>query len=130
MKKLFFIPAIVFLIGVFVNIGFASEQKSSKGVTVQVGAQYNPAIKYAGDYRSDLLFFKPNAGKYWRRIPRFDRLKYVTCSDTTAALQKEGIWEGHLRLKDGSCSSSDEPSSWALGNRLNFDEQINQLESN
>jgi hypothetical protein len=129
MKQVSLISLVVLLFGIFSVTGLAG-QKTSKGVVVQAGEQYDPASIYAGDHKSDILMVKTNGSESWRRIPRFDRLKYVTCSDALAALQKEGMWQGHLNMKNGSCLTADEPASWALGNRINFDEQLSQLTSN
>jgi hypothetical protein len=129
MKQALLISLMVLLFGMHAGTGIA-EQKSTKGVVIQAGAQYNPAVIYAGQYKSDVLFFKSQGEGFWRRLARVDRLRRVTCPDAQAQLSKEGAWKGHLNLKNGSCATPDEPADWALGNRINFDAQIHQLENN
>lgn len=92
--------------------------------TPVVGKSYNPAITYPGEYKADLLFFKGAGSNIWRRIPRFERLSSVTCSEALTYLKHGGRWKGNLDLKDGSCSTPEEPADWAMGNWLNYNDQL------
>ena len=57
--------------------------------------------------------------------PELDRLAKITCREALAQLKRNGTWEGSLNA-DGSCGTSADPGYWALGNRLNYDEALEQ----
>ncbi len=122
MKKILFTFSTALAICLFMVVGTGIARQGGP----RAGSAYDPAVKYSGDYDPDLLFFR-NSSKdaNWRRIPPLDLLIKVTCSDALESLKREGMWKGHLKI-DGSCGSTAEPAEWALGNRLNYDEEQGQ----
>ncbi len=135
MKKVLFIIAIVLAFGSFAGSGSA-QQQSGKNTIVKSGDAYNPRIIYTGRYKTDILFYKPSGSEYWRRLPRFDRLRHVKCPEAVQQLDQAGLWKGSLSFKNGSCIAqggpgpSDPPTEWALGNWLNYNELVNQQAEN
>ncbi len=134
MKKVLFIIAIILACGSFAGSGSA-QQQGMKGAVVKPGQAYNPRIVYTGRYKTDILFYKPSNTEFWKRLPRFDRLRYVKCPEAIQQLNQAGIWKGDLSFKNGSCiyygpGPSDPPTEWALGNWLNYNEQANQQAGN
>ncbi len=137
MKKVLYIIAMVLAFGSFAGNGSA-QQQSFKGTIVKFGDAYNPRIVYTGRYKTDILFYKPSGSEYWKRLPRFDRLRYVKCSEALQQLNQAGLWKGSLSFKDGSCIAvggsgagpQDPPTEWALGNWLNYNELVNQQAGN
>jgi len=124
MKQILFGIAIILVCGLSAGLSSAQEQ-GSKGAVVKPGAAYNPKIDYAGDYRPMIVFFRNSSNDNWHRRPRLDRLRRITCQDALDALNKTGLWRGDLNL-DGSCHGTPgiESPEWALGNRLNYDEGL------
>jgi hypothetical protein len=101
------------------------EPKGRGGATGSAGP-YNPAQRYAGSYTPKALFYKNPGSIYWQRVAD-DFLKRVKCPDALGHLQRDGLWKGHLK-KDGSCGPLDEPSDWAVGNRLNYEDMLSGQE--
>jgi hypothetical protein len=97
----------------------ADEPAGRGGATGSVGP-YNPVQRYAGSYAPKALFFKNPGSIYWQRVAD-DFLKRVRCLNAMDHLRRDGFWKGHLK-KDGSCGPLDEPSDWAIGNRLNYED--------
>ncbi len=129
MKKVLLIIAIVLTWGSLP--GHSSAQQGTKGMAVKPGAEYNPKVVYAGRYKTDILFYKPSNTEFWKRLPRFDRLRNVKCPEALQQINQAGIWQGDLSFKNGSCiyygpGPSDPPTEWALGNWLNYNELASQ----
>jgi hypothetical protein len=103
------------------SVGLAAEPGNQKEQVV--AGPYNPAIKYSGDYSSDVILFKNLKSTVWERLPRLGRLLQVTCQDASNALNREGKWQGRLK-QDGSCGSDAEPLDWITGNRLNYENAL------
>jgi hypothetical protein len=103
----------------------ADEPTGRGGATGSVGP-YNPAQRYAGSYTPKALFYKNPGSTYWQRVAD-DFLRRVKCPDALGHLQRDGLWKGHLK-KDGSCGPLDEPSDWAVGNRLNYEDMLSGQE--
>lgn len=99
----------------------ADEPTGRGGAAGRVGP-FNPLQQYAGSYTPKALFFKNPGSLYWQRVAD-NYLKRVKCSDAIDHLRRTGLWKGHLG-QDGSCGPLDEPSDWALGNRLNYEEML------
>lgn len=120
MKRMLFILAIV-LLGLTAAIVMAEpggQQRPGNRLAI-----YNPAIIYTGDYQPDVLLFKNPWTIDWQRIPKLDHLRNVKCQDALNHLNLEGRWKGHLN-PDGSCGSQAEPADWAIGNRLNYENDL------
>ena len=114
---LFFFTMLVLVL--FAGNGFA--QQDDRTVT---GNGYNPQVKYEGQYKAGLLYFRYRQKDLWRRQPHRDRLESVSCQRALNHLTREGKWQGSLD-KYGSCGgSSIESPEWAVGNRLNYDESL------
>lgn len=125
MRQVLFALVSVLVFGLHAGIGSA-QQPGSKGVVPKPGAAYNPVIVYAGDYDTGMVLFKNRAeSKTWRRSQNVDLLAKITCPQALAQLKREGMWEGNLNF-DGSCGRTADPAYWALGNRLNYDEAVEQ----
>ncbi len=119
MKKTLFAFTTILAICLFMVVGSGIAGQGAP----RAGSAYDPAVKYSGAYTPDLLFFRNSPDDTnWRRIPLLDLLIKVTCTDALESLNREGKWKGHLKI-DGSCGSTAEPAEWALGNRLNYDEE-------
>jgi hypothetical protein len=129
MKQTLFVFAITLALGISLMSANA-QQQGSKGAIIMPGAAYHANIVYTGNFKTDLLFFKNERSETWRRIPTLDRLQYVTCAVALQHLQHEGTWKGHLNIKDGSCGSLGEPSDWAMGNWINYNDQVLQMQNN
>jgi hypothetical protein len=125
MKKMTIVLLTVLVSCVLAGMLYA--QQGVSGSTAKKGvALYDPKEIYPGDYKADMLLFK-NGPKdlYWRSIPNLERLRRASCFAALDALNREGRWQGHLNL-DGSCGNTSEPADWAVGNRLNYEELIEQ----
>jgi hypothetical protein len=120
MKRMSFILALVLLSLTAAIVTAESEGQQRPGNRLAI---YNPAIIYTGDYQPDVLLFKNPWTIAWQRIPKLDHLRYVTCQDALNHLNLEGRWKGHLN-PDGSCGSQAEPADWAIGNRLNYENDL------
>ncbi|GFO66840.1 hypothetical protein GMLC_04190 [Geomonas limicola] len=83
---------------------------------------YHPSASYPGPYRVDVVYMRARDIDPWAPgiAGRFPAV--VTCPDALQKLRSTGYWSGHLK-KGGACGTPYEPSSWALGNRLNYDAQ-------
>ena len=77
---------------------------------------YDPAQIYPGPYGAAAVYSRQTFRAKWR----LGLAGAVTCPDALSRFKVSGLWKGHLKL-DGSCGTPDEPSEWALGNRLNYD---------
>ena len=86
-------------------------------------APYNSVVSYTGPYSGTSVYFRPNERGRWKVSLPFPTMATIVCRDTLRHLGQTGLWKGHLK-PDGSCYPPDsEPSSWASGNRLNYDVQ-------
>jgi hypothetical protein len=89
-------------------------------------ATYISGVSYAGEYVPSRLYYRTPRSAAWRRMSHADNYRdVVTCQAALVSLGKTGNWQGHLK-QDGSCGSLDEPSFFALGNRINFDISLDQ----
>jgi hypothetical protein len=81
---------------------------------------YDPNQVYRGGYGLSTVYYRQTFRAKWRLglVGAFP--KAVTCPDALSHFKVSGLWKGHIKL-DGSCGPPDEPSEWALGNRLNYD---------
>lgn len=117
-KQIMIILAAFISIMLYTAIGMAQE----KGSMAKPGAGYNPVIQYAGFYKQDVLFYRNSPKDDWQRRPRFGSLRRVNCAEAVEQLKTQGMWKGRLN-RDGACVRGGEPPVWAMGNRINFDEQ-------
>ncbi|MBV5340690.1 MAG: hypothetical protein J0665_14225 [Deltaproteobacteria bacterium] len=84
-------------------------------------AAYNPKASYTGEFIQSRIYYHNPRSAVWRRMNHSDNyLDVVTCQAALISLGKYGNWQGHLK-QDGSCGPLDEPSFFALGNRINYD---------
>jgi hypothetical protein len=84
-------------------------------------AGYQPQMTYQGDYIPTALYYKSPGSSFWQRMSKSaNYLNVVRCPAALRALKSTGQWQGHL-TGDGSCGPLDEPSMFALGNRINSD---------
>ena len=86
---------------------------------------YDPKKIYPGDYNAHVMMYRNPGSDMWQRVPGLDRLRHVVCRDALEQLQRQGRWQGHLKL-DGSCGSTAEPMDWILGNRLNYEDALEE----
>jgi hypothetical protein len=100
----------------------AADEPAGRGGAARSIGPYNSAQPYAGAYTPKALFFKNPGNTYWQRVAD-DYLKRVKCPNAMDHLRRDGLWKGHLK-KDGSCGPLDEPSDWAVGNRLNYEDML------
>lgn len=124
MKKILSVLIAILALGFISANGFAEQKPVLKQPTAHDGP-YDPAARYTGSYRNELVYYRyPNDS--WQRKPKLDRLRYITCRDATERLAKGGTWAGTFKL-DGSCGGVGhygENPEWATGNWLNYEEQI------
>jgi hypothetical protein len=104
----------------------AADEPAGKGGATSKVSPYNPAQQYAGSSTPKALFFKNPGSAYWQRVAD-NYLKRVKCPDAVDHLRMTGFWKGHLG-QDGSCGPRDEPSDWAIGNRLNYEDMLSGQE--
>jgi len=91
------------------------------------GNQYRSDIVYKGEYIPSALYYRSRKSQPWMRMSKSDNYREsVTCSRALAWLATEGQWLGHLN-QDGSCGTPIEPSTFTLGNRLNYDDSISGI---
>jgi len=91
------------------------------------GNQYRSDIVYKGEYTPTALYYRSRESQPWMRRSKSDNyLESVTCSRALAMLATEGQWLGNLN-RDGSCGTPIEPSTFMLGNRLNYDDSISGI---
>ncbi len=88
------------------------------------GNQYRSDIVYKGEYIPTALYYRSRKTQPWMRMSNSDNyLESVTCSHALAMLATRGQWLGNLN-RDGSCGTVIEPTTFMLGNRLNYDDSI------
>jgi hypothetical protein len=104
----------------------AADEPTGTGGATRIVGPYNPAQQYAGSYTPKALFFKNPGSSYWQRVAD-NYLKRVKCPDAMDHLRRAGLWKGHLS-QNGSCGPRDEPSDWAVGNRLNYEDMLSGQE--
>ena len=104
----------------------AMNEPAGRGGATGIVGPYNPARQYAGSYTPKALFFKNPGRIYWQRVAD-NYLKRVKCPDAIDHLRRVGLWKGHLG-QDGSCGPLAEPSDWAVGNRLNYEDMLSGQE--
>lgn len=83
---------------------------------VAAGDPYDPTHIYPGSYGASAVYYRETFRAKWR----LGLAGAVICPDALSRFKVSGLWKGHLKL-DGSCGTPDEPSEWAMGNRLNYD---------
>lgn len=89
------------------------------GAGVAAGAgptPYDPTQIYSGPFGPSTVYYRESFRATWR----LGVTGGVTCPDALSHFKVSGLWKGHLK-SDGSCGALDEPSEWAVGNRLNYD---------
>jgi hypothetical protein len=111
------------LVLVFGLVALASAAESTGQKATANSGVYNSAVIYPGEHPADALLFKNPRSVYWQRLPKMNRISQVTCSEALAQLNSEGKWQGRLK-RDGSCGNPAEPQDWILGNRLNYEESL------
>jgi hypothetical protein len=117
MKKMSWVLLVMVVSVVFAVSGVAQQKN-----TALPGAGYRPQVNYQGAYKSNLIFFRYSKKDAWRRKPRMDSLKSVSCQNALDRLNSIGKWQGNLN-PDGSCGgNNNEAPEWATGNRINYDE--------
>jgi len=82
---------------------------------------YNPSQVYSGSYEPEIVYYRPSQKTFWRRGLNGTFPENVNCPEALNSLMRGVLWKGRINLK-GACRETDEPSEWAVGNRLNFDE--------
>ncbi|MRR53545.1 MAG: hypothetical protein EG822_03400 [Deltaproteobacteria bacterium] len=83
---------------------------------------YDPSMVYPGDYESDVAYTRyPKSS--WRQGLNGTISEAIVCQDALKSLRQTGLWRGNFGL-GGTCGPLGEPAEWALGNRLNFNEQF------
>jgi len=83
---------------------------------------YDPMMMYPGDYESDVAYTRyPNSS--WRQGLNGVFSEAIVCPEALKSLRQTGLWRGNFG-RGGTCGPPGEPAEWALGNRLNFDEQF------
>ena len=87
-------------------------------------AVYQPQIVYNGDYHPTTIYYQSPGSSFWKRMSKSDNyLNVVRCPAALKALNSVGQWHGHIKA-DGSCGSPYEPSLYAVGNRINYDQSM------
>jgi len=86
-------------------------------------APYNPAAVYTGAYVTGSIYYRNPGATVWTRVTQPGSLKKISCGNALSHLQREGAWKGHLN-PDGSCGPTSEPSDWAVGNWLNYQDSL------
>ena len=86
-------------------------------------AAYNPAAVYTGAYVTEFIYYRNPGAAVWTRVSRPASLSRISCGDALYHLKREGAWKGHLN-PDGSCGPTSEPSDWAVGNWLNYQDSL------
>lgn len=82
---------------------------------------YNPGQSYAGKYTVDVIYYRNRNNPNWYQGLNGTYPKNVLCMDALKHFSTDGKWSGHFKI-DGSCGPTTEPSEFAVGNRLNFDD--------
>ena len=80
---------------------------------------YDPAQLYTGPFGPSNVYYRETFRAKWRLGIPGTYPNAVTCPEALSRFKVSGLWSGHLKL-DGSCGIADEPSEWAVGNRLNY----------
>ncbi len=89
-------------------------------------ATYQPNLIYEGEFIAAGLYYRNPRSAIWMRAGAADNYKeLVSCPVALSSLEYTGSWQGHLK-GDGSCGPVTEPSFFALGNRINYDVQMDQ----
>jgi|GEM_PF-2357654 len=106
--------------------GAVASEKASVFTDKNEAAGYNPGASYTGEFIQSKLYYHNPHSVFWRSMSRSDNYRdVVTCQSALVSLATTGKWQGHLN-QDGSCGPLDEPSFFALGNRINLDISLDQ----
>jgi hypothetical protein len=122
------LPRAVFVACLFIGActAFAASTTPQSFSDQESMASYNPGASYPGEYIQTRIYYRNPNSPIWRRMSISDDYRdVVACQSALVALQATGAWQGHLS-QDGSCGPKDEPSFFALGNRINYDVLTNQ----
>lgn len=84
------------------------------------GLPYSAARVYPGEYGASMLFYRNPGSPYWKKVSD-EYASFVICPEAHRRLQQTGVWQGHL-APNGACGPRSEPSEWAIGNWLNYEE--------
>jgi hypothetical protein len=84
---------------------------------------YNPALAYEGKYKKDVVYYKNPKNPNWYQGLNGEYPQNVLCRDALKHFSIEGMWMGHFN-NDGSCGPTAEPTQFAVGNRLNYDDSL------
>ncbi|RQW88636.1 MAG: hypothetical protein EHM79_05305 [Geobacter sp.] len=85
-------------------------------------ATYDPSKVYSGDFVSDVAYSRyPKSA--WRQGLNGTYSDVIVCPEALRSLRQTGLWRGNFG-PGGTCGPLGEPAEWALGNRLNFEEQF------
>lgn len=120
MKKM---SVILLVSGICLLASVATAAGKDQGRPGQGIAAYNPAAVYTGAYVTESIYYKNPGASVWTRVSRPASLSRVSCGDALYHLKREGAWKGHLN-PDGSCGPTSEPSDWAVGNWLNYQDSL------
>ncbi|HTF99568.1 MAG TPA: hypothetical protein VK654_03150 [Nitrospirota bacterium] len=120
---------LLMVLAISLSTTFAVNSVAQQKNKTSLGTGYDPQTVYKGEYKWNLLLFRLSKDDFWRRQPRMERLRHVTCEDALKHLNAEGRWQGNLK-SDGSCGNYTvdvkELPEWATGNRINYDQLIDQ----
>ena len=93
---------------------------SAGGTSLFDRIRYNPTVVYEGDYLTNALYYHNRNNPVWR-IGLKVELDRITCRPALESFRTTGLWGGHFQ-PDGSCGDTTEPTEWATGNWLNFND--------
>jgi hypothetical protein len=87
-------------------------------------SKYNANIQYSGQFVSNLIYLKPSSKGTWTQGLNGTFPANVACPDGLNQLNKEGYYSGII-YGNGACNKAEnEPTLYAVGNRLNFGSDI------
>lgn len=83
---------------------------------------YNPTKVYPGSFESDVAYYRYPKTE-WRQGFNGTFSEVIVCHDALKSFRQTGLWKGNFG-RGGTCGPPGEPAEWALGNRLNFEQQF------
>lgn len=102
-----------------------AEEPSTKGQAAR-SKEYRPDVVYQGEYLPASLYYRHRSTQQWMRAGKVENYSELVkaCAVAKARLASEGRWLGNFAA-DGSCGAEAEPATYILGNRLNYEEALN-----
>ncbi len=132
-KSVFYLlfPAIVVLsvvLTVSLDVVNAASAPTVAPVISEANNKYVAGKIYAGEYSGTALYYRHNKKQTWMRWSNSGKYQQdvLLCPEALASLDSTGIWIGNLG-HGGVCGTTAEPATFAVGNYLNRNSEMDSV---